>query len=69
MLCIGILLCWHAYDVMFMGCNAHLGTPKNHAVLLVETTPFPERVVIFPDYALRTSIDTFSICFEGNDLL
>ena len=28
---IGILLCWHAYDVMFMGCNANLGTQKNYA--------------------------------------
>ena len=30
-------------------------------VLLVETNPFPERVVIFPDYALRISLGTFSI--------
>ena len=28
--CIGILLCLHAYDVMFMGCNAHLGTQMNY---------------------------------------
>ena len=30
-LCIGTLLCWHAYDVMFMGCNSHFGTQKNYA--------------------------------------
>ena len=30
-------------------------------VLLVETKPFSELVIIFPDYALRTSLGTFSI--------
>ena len=30
-------------------------------VLLVETNPFSERVVVFPDYALRTSLGTFLI--------
>ena len=30
-------------------------------VLLVETNPFPELVVIFPDYTLRTSLGSFSI--------
>ena len=30
-LCIGTLLCWHAYDVMFMGCDSHFGTQKNYA--------------------------------------
>ena len=30
-------------------------------VLLVETNPFSELVVIFPDYALRISLGTFSI--------
>ena len=30
-------------------------------VLLVETNPFLELVVIFPDYALRISFGTFSI--------
>ena len=30
-------------------------------ILLVETNPFPEFVVIFPDYALRISLGTFSI--------
>ena len=30
-------------------------------VLLVETIPFSELVVIFPDYALRISLGTFSI--------
>ena len=30
-------------------------------VLLVETNPFPELVVIFTDYALRISLGTFSI--------
>ena len=30
-------------------------------VLLVETNPFPELVVIFPDYALRIPLGTFSI--------
>ena len=30
-------------------------------VLLVETNPFPELVVIFSDYTLQTSIGTFSI--------
>ena len=36
-------------------------------VLLVETNPFPELVVIFPDYDLRISLGTFSIllyCFN-----
>ena len=35
-------------------------------VLLIETNPFPELVVIFPDYALRTWLGTFLIlrfCF------
>ena len=30
-LCIGILLSWHANDVMFLGCKANLGTQKNYA--------------------------------------
>ena len=30
-LCIGILLCWHANDVMFLGYQAHFGTQKNYA--------------------------------------
>ena len=30
-LCMGTLLCWHAYDVMFMGCDSHFGTQKNYA--------------------------------------
>ena len=30
-------------------------------VLLVETNPFSEFVVIFPDYAFRTSLGNFSI--------
>ena len=30
-------------------------------VLLVETNPFSELVVIFPDYALRIPLGTFSI--------
>ena len=30
-LCIGILLCWHANDVMFWGYQAHFGTRKNYA--------------------------------------
>ena len=29
--------------------------------MLVETNPFPESVVIVPDYAFRTSLGTFSI--------
>ena len=37
---------------------SHLGLAY---VLIVETNPFPELVVIFPDYALRTSLGTFSI--------
>ena len=28
--CIGILLYLHAYDVMFIGCNAHLEKQKNY---------------------------------------
>ena len=32
-------------------------------VLLVETNPFSEFVVTFPDHALRISLDTFSILF------
>ena len=30
-LCIGILLSWHANDVMFLGCQANFGTQKNIA--------------------------------------
>ena len=30
-LCIGILLSWHANDVMFWGCQANFGTQKNYA--------------------------------------
>ena len=30
-LCIGILLCWHANDVMFWGYQSHFGTQKNYA--------------------------------------
>ena len=30
-LCIGILLSWHANYVMFWGCQANLGTQKNYA--------------------------------------
>ena len=37
---------------------SHLGLAY---VLLVETNSFPELVVIFPDNAIRTSLDTFSI--------
>ena len=29
--------------------------------LIVETDPYPELAVIFPDYAIRTSLGTFSI--------
>ena len=36
----------------------HLGLAY---VLLFVTNPFPELVVISPDYALRTSLGTFSI--------
>ena len=31
-ICMGTLLCWHAYDVMFMGCDSHFGTQKNDAI-------------------------------------
>ena len=37
---------------------SHLGLAY---VLLVETIPFHERVVIFPDYAIRTPLSTLSI--------
>ena len=30
-LCIGILLSWHANDVMFLGSQANFGTQKNYA--------------------------------------
>ena len=30
-LCIGILMSWHANDVMFFGCQANFGTQKNYA--------------------------------------
>ena len=30
-LCIGILLSWHANDVMFLGCQANFGMQKNYA--------------------------------------
>ena len=32
--------------------------------LLVETNPFSELVVTFPDYALRISLGTFSIMLD-----
>ena len=34
-------------------------------VLLVETNLFPELVVIFPDYAIRISLGTFSILLSN----
>ena len=34
---------------------------KHNYVLLIETNPFPKLVVIFLDYALWTSLGTFSI--------
>ena len=37
MLCIGTLLCWHAYDVMFMGCDSHFGTQKNYATTTISS--------------------------------
>ena len=37
-LCIGTLLCWHAYDVMFMGCDSHFGTQKNYTTTTIQTT-------------------------------
>ena len=47
-------------DAYFFGylVPSHLGLAY---VLLVETNPFSELVVIFPDYALRISLGTFSI--------
>ena len=30
-ICIGILLCWHANVVMFWGLHSHFGTQKNNA--------------------------------------
>ena len=30
-LCIGTMLCWHAYDIMFMGCDSHFGAQQNYA--------------------------------------
>ena len=42
--------------------NSHLSLAY---VLLFETNPFPELVVIFPDYALRTSLGTFSILLSS----
>ena len=30
-LCIGVLLSWHANDVMFLGCQANFRTQKNYA--------------------------------------
>ena len=38
-------------------------------VLLVETNPFSELVVIFPDYALRISLGTFSIFLPMGSIL
>ena len=35
-----------------------------YVLLILESHPFPELVVIFPDYALRTSIGTFSILLK-----
>ena len=29
------LLCWHAYDVMFMGCDSYFGTQKNYATTTI----------------------------------
>ena len=37
-LCIGTLLCWHAYDVMFMGCNSHFGMQKNYTSATTRNT-------------------------------
>ena len=37
-----------------------------HVFLLFETNPFPEVVVIFPDYVLRTSHGTFALLLMQN---
>ena len=42
-LCIGILLCWHANDVMFWGYKAHFGTQKNYATGTMPLLPMLEK--------------------------
>ena len=37
-ICMGTLLCWHSYDVMFMGCDSHFGTQKNYATTTLTLT-------------------------------
>ena len=36
---IGTLLCWHANDVRFMGCDSHFGTQKNYATTTLAEKP------------------------------
>ena len=58
------------YDLMTVCTSAlssghlvpsHLGLAY---VLLIATNPFPELVVIFPDYSLQSSLGTFSILLD-----
>ena len=54
-------LVWHADRRPSFLCIPGLVPFRLAYVLLVETNPFSELVVIFPDYALRISLGTFSI--------
>ena len=54
----GTLLCWHAYDVMFMGCDSHFGTQKNYAT----TTPLDKGHV--PEILWKLSV---TYLFEDTD--
>ena len=52
----------HAGRGRLLHCSPAGPVPLGLAyVLLVENNPFSELVVIFPDYALRISLGTFSI--------
>ena len=59
-------LVWHA-DRGRLLLRTPVPVPFGSAYdLLVETNPFSEHVVIFPDYALRISLSTFSILLTSN---
>ena len=61
---------------IFVGCGMQTGDAYSSQhlvssyfglayVVLVETNSFPELDVIFPDYAIRTSVGTFSVLLQS----
>ena len=54
--CIGTLLCWHAYDVKFMGCDSHFGTQKNYA-----STTLPQEILMWSKKRLSLRVVRFGV--------